>query len=142
MPWWGWVLVGAILLASELFVTTEFYLVFLGAAAVAVGLAAYFLDLGVWQQWAVFAVLAVVFLVGFRRRLKELMAHSEDPVRDSIVGEHATVSSRIEPGRTGTVELRGSRWTARNTGDAPLEPGDRVRAVALDGLMLDVRREP
>jgi membrane protein implicated in regulation of membrane protease activity len=141
MPWWGWVLVGAILLASELFVTTEFYLVFLGAAAVVVGLAAYFLELGVWQQWAVFAVLAVVFLVGFRRRLKELMAKSGDQVRDSIVGEHATVSSRIDPGRTGTVELRGSRWTARNTGDAPLEPGDRVLAVAIEGLMLDVRRE-
>ena len=142
MPWWGWVLVGAILLASELFVTTEFYLVFLGTAAVAVGLAAFVFDLGVWQQWASFAVLAVVFLVGFRRRLKELMGRSEDQVHDTIVGEHATVSSRIDPGRTGTVELRGSRWTARNAGDSPLEPGDRVRAVAIDGLTLDVRREP
>ena len=58
MPWWGWVVVGAVLLGSELFVTADFYLVFLGIAALAVGLAALAGWPEVpWQQWALFAVL-------------------------------------------------------------------------------------
>ena len=40
MPWWGWMIVGAILLGAELMVIdAQFYLVFLGLAAMAVGLA-------------------------------------------------------------------------------------------------------
>ena len=52
MPWWGWILVAAILLGSELFVTTEFYLVFLGVAALAVGLFGLLaFEPPAWQQW-------------------------------------------------------------------------------------------
>jgi membrane protein implicated in regulation of membrane protease activity len=43
MQWWAWIAVGAILLGSELgFVDAQFYLVFVGAAALLVGV----LDLG------------------------------------------------------------------------------------------------
>ena len=142
MPWWGWILVGAILLGSELFVTTEFYLVFLGVAAIAVGLFGMVFDLAVWQQWLSFGVLAVVFLVGFRRRAWSWMGASQGQVRDRMVGEFATVSERIEPGATGSAELRGSVWTARNVGDTAIDAGERVRAVEMDGLTLEVRREP
>ena len=38
MPWWGWVVVGAALLGAEIVVPTDFYLVFLGLSALAVGL--------------------------------------------------------------------------------------------------------
>lgn len=142
MPWWGWVLVGAILLGSELFVTTEFYLVFLGLASLGVGLLVLVLGLVGWQQWLAFAVLAVLFLVNFRRRVWSLMRRDTEGVADRVVGEFGTASRRIEPGDTGSVELRGSVWTARNAGDAPLEAGDRVRAVGMNGLTLEVRREP
>lgn len=142
MPWWGWVLVGAILLGSELFVTTDFYLVFLGLAAVGVGLLVVGLGLSGWQQWLAFAVLAVLFLVNFRRRVWSLMRRDSEGVADRVLGEFGTVAKRIGPGDTGSVELRGSVWTARNTGDVPLEAGDRVRAVGMDGLTLEVRREP
>ena len=39
MPWWGWITVGALLLAAEMtIVDLEFYLVFLGVSAFVVGL--------------------------------------------------------------------------------------------------------
>ena len=39
MPWWGWLVVGALLLGVEMFVIdAQFYLVFLGVAAALVGL--------------------------------------------------------------------------------------------------------
>ena len=142
MPWWGWILAGALLLGSELFVTTEFYLVFLGFAALVVGL---FLlagfDQPVWAQWLSFAVLAALFLVGFRRRVWQKIGSTGTPVRDRVVGEIAKVSEHIEPGQEGRAELRGTVWTVRNVGEVPLEPGQRARAVDLEGLVLLVRPE-
>ena len=39
MSWWGWVIAGAILLGAELaFVNAQFYLVFVGSAAIVVGM--------------------------------------------------------------------------------------------------------
>ena len=75
MQWWAWIAVGAILLGSELtFVNAQFYLVFIGSAALVVG----FLDLArealaAWLQWTIFAVLATVSMIGFRRRIYERM---------------------------------------------------------------------
>ena len=75
MQWWAWIAVGAILLGSELaFVDAQFYLVFIGSAALIVG----FLDLaGVhfadWLQWLMFALLAALSMVSFRRRIYEPM---------------------------------------------------------------------
>jgi len=140
MPWWGWILVGAILLGSELFVTTEFYLVVFGIAAMTVGLLASGLDLTVWQQWTAFGVLAVVFLVFFRARVWSWVQQpgSERPM-DGVLGEYATIAQRIEPGGLGNAELRGSVWKVRNVGDTPLQPGDRVLAEQMDGLTIQVR---
>ena len=39
MSWWGWIIAGAILLGAELaYVNAQFYLVFIGSAAIVVGL--------------------------------------------------------------------------------------------------------
>ena len=70
MSWWGWVIAGAILLGAELsFVNAQFYLVFIGSAAILVGVATLLLPAAPWVQWALFAVLAVVSMVTFRSRL-------------------------------------------------------------------------
>jgi membrane protein implicated in regulation of membrane protease activity len=143
MPWWGWILVGAILLGSELFVTTEFYLIFLGLAALAVGLFGLLLfEPAVWQQWLGFAALSVVLLVGVRRRVSTLFGPDAARVRDGVIGETGTAREAIAPGATGQAELRGSVWTVRNVGADALAPGDRLRALEIDGLTLEVTREP
>ena len=65
MPWWGWMGIGMLLLAAELFIIeADFYLVFLGVAAALTGL----LGLAVpgmppWLQWLAFAVLSLVLMV-------------------------------------------------------------------------------
>src|SRR5262245_48546029 len=53
MTWWGWCIVGTLLLAAELFaVDAQFYLIFIGAAAVVVGfLGMIGVDLPGWAQW-------------------------------------------------------------------------------------------
>jgi membrane protein implicated in regulation of membrane protease activity len=142
MPWWGWILFGAVLLGSELFVTTEFYLVFLGVAALLVGASTGLVDQPVWVQWLSFAALSAVLLVGFRQRFWQTMDSRHSDVDDPIVGESGTLGEALEPGAQGRAELRGAQWTVRNIDDVALAAGTRVIAHELEGLVLLVRRAP
>lgn len=140
MPWWAWMAIGGVLLATELVIQTDFWLVVLGAAALLVsGLV--WLGLGgpPWWQWLVFAALSVVLAVFLRRRLRATFAGAAPGVPPEFVGESATVTESIEPGGIGAIELRGSTWQARNVGEAPLRVGARVRVERVDGLVLEVR---
>lgn len=142
MPWWGWILVGAVLLGSEMIVTTEFYLAVLGTSALLVGLFALaFGEFPEWQQWLGFAGISVVLLVFARRRFAKLRPVTEEEIRDRIVGEYARVLERIEPGGVGRAELRGTTWKARNTGSCVIEQGTEVPATKIDGLTLELRSD-
>lgn len=141
MQWWGWIVVGALLLSSELFVPTDFFLVFLGAAALAVGLVGLSgLALPIWGQWLLFAALSLLLLGTVRGRLKRRLPAGDSRADDTLVGEVALIQERLEAGATGTAELRGARWTARNADATALEPGARVRVERVEGLVLHVRR--
>jgi len=142
VQWWGWVVVGTLLLSSELFVPTDFFLVFLGVAALIVGgIGLVGLDLPVWGQWLLFAALSLVLLVAVRGALKRRLRAGDPRVDDTLIGEVALIHQRLEAGATGVAELRGSQWTARNSGATPLEPGSRARVERVEGLVLHVRRE-
>ena len=143
MPWWGWVLIGTLLLAGELFVVeADFYLVFFGIAAVAVGL----LDLAglggpLWVEFLLFALIALGSTALFRGRLYAKLRPDTPPVSDALVGETASVREAIAPGAHGHAELRGAVWQANNVGAAPLAAGERARVAGVDGLTLLVRSD-
>ena len=144
MQWWAWIAVGAILLGSELaFVDAQFYLVFVGAAALVVG----FLDLAgaslaVWLQWLIFAVLAAGSMVGFRRRIYERMRRSLPIMRSGPAGEVLTFGVALPPGETCRIEFRGSSWNAINGGPSVIAAGGRARIERVDGLTLVVHSDP
>jgi membrane protein implicated in regulation of membrane protease activity len=142
MPWWAWIVAGAALLAAETVVPFDFWLVFVGLAAIATGL------LDVWllpesaaTDWAVFGALAVVSAVFFRRLVRRRFVErpADSRVDDTLVGELGVLQQPLEPGATGRMELRGTTWNARNAGAAPLAVGARVRVERVEGLLLHVR---
>ena len=143
MPWWGWILVGTLLLAGELFVVeADFYLVFLGFAAVAVGV----LDLAglggpLWLEWLAFAAIAGFSTVFFRQRVYKRLRPAGGDVGNSVVGQFAVVPRDLAAGARGQVELRGTAWSARNVGAAALPAGARARVTRVDGLVLEVRAD-
>jgi inner membrane protein len=143
MQWWSWLVVGSILLGSELaFVDAQFYLVFVGAAALLVG----FADLaGVidapWLQWLVFAVLAIGSMLTFRRRIYERMRGTLPVVKGGLAGEIVTVPEVLPPGETCRLEYRGSSWNAINGGDDAIAAGTHARIKRVDGLTLVLRAE-
>src|ERR1700687_3683347 len=118
MQWWAWIAVGAVLLGSELtFVNAQFYLVFVGSAALVVG----FLDLAgavsaVWLQWTLFAVLATVSMFGFRRRVYERMRGHLPGMNAGPKGETVILPAALAPGESCRIEYRGRLWGAVNVG--------------------------
>ena len=132
MPSWGWLVLGAIILISELIVSTDFYLIFFSAAAVIVGLLGLSgVSIPVSAQWLLFASLSIGTLVLFRTRLRGKIKTREHDV-DKLEGEIAVATEPIAAGATGQAELRGSTWSARNTGEMNIHVGDRCRVERVD----------
>jgi membrane protein implicated in regulation of membrane protease activity len=143
MNWWGWVICGAILFAAELgLVNAQFYLVFVGSAAIIVGLiTALRPGLAVWAQWASFALLALLSMVTFRSRLYRWMRGHPPAVASGPAGGVLTLPTALDPGQTCQAEHGGTFWTVRNDGHAVLPAGTRARIARVDGLTLLVRPE-
>jgi membrane protein implicated in regulation of membrane protease activity len=141
VTWWGWIIAGAILLGAELaFVDAQFYLVLVGAAAIVVGLLSIAIPgLDEWAQWAIFAVLGIVLMVGFRSRVYRWLRGHPPEVATGPGGGTLTLPTALPPGDSCQVEYRGSYWTARNDGDVPIPAGGHARVAHVHGLTLSVR---
>ncbi|HEX9547372.1 MAG TPA: NfeD family protein [Acidimicrobiales bacterium] len=59
--------------------------------------------------------------------------------RQSMIGETGVALAGIAP--EGVVQVRGAPWRARTNRATPITEGDRVRVIAIDGLLLEVEPE-
>ena len=143
MEWWAWIAVGAILLGSELaFVDAQFYLVFVGASAFAVGMLQLTgLGMPVWLQWLIFAALAVTSLIIFRQRIYDRMRRKLPPLKGGPAGEVVTLPADLPPGESCRLEYRGCSWSALNGGKTAIAAGAKARIERVDGLTLVVHGE-
>ncbi len=141
MSWWGWIIAGAILLGAELtFVNAQFYLVFVGSAAIVVGLlTAASPALAVWAQWAIFAILAIFSMVTFRSRIYHRFRGQAPPVRSGPTGDVITLLVSLAPGESCQAEHAGTFWTVRNDSPTPIPSGSNARIASVHGLTLLVR---
>jgi membrane protein implicated in regulation of membrane protease activity len=138
MPWWGWMIIGALLFGSELLIVDAgFYLVFLGIAAALTGLVELAgLGLEPWLQWLLFSVIAVLSMVLFRKKLYAKLRGAGIGYETGPAGEVVTVEQTLQPGETGRLAYRGTEWTVVNASDETFEQGQHVQIVSVDGLKL------
>jgi membrane protein implicated in regulation of membrane protease activity len=141
MAWWGWCIVGILLLGAEMFaIDAQFYLVFLGAGAIVVGLAGLIgIELPGWMQWIAFTVLSLGAMLAFRKQLYEKLRSRRHGEIHGDVNQRVLIPQTLAPGQSLRIEYRGSGWTAVNVGDKPIPAGEEVRIEAIDGLTLQVR---
>ena len=143
MVYWAWLLFGLGLLVLEVATPGGFVALFFGLAALMVGLLVG-LDLAgpEWMQWLLFSGLSIATLAVLRKPLQSRLGvkASGRPV-DSMVGEAAVASGDIAPGEIGKAEMRGTSWSAKNTGTEAIVAGQRVRVSRVEGLMLNVHRD-
>ncbi len=144
MPWWGWLVLGAVLLASEMFLLdAQFYLVFLGVSAALVGLFGWAgIDLPEWGEWLAFGAFSLVTMVAFRQRVYQLVRGRTGFVEERVMpGDRVVVPTLLAVGETCRVDYRGSSWSARNVGDRPIDAGREAVIAHIDGLTLHVRNQ-
>ena len=140
MSWWGWMILGLVLLGSEMgFLDAAFYLVFIGVAALLVGtLKLAGVAMPMWAEWVIFAAISLTSMVFFRKRLYTLVRGGARGLSNSLVGEFVTVGDGLAPNSSGRVEHRGSTWTVRNGGEQAIASGQEARIISVDGIVLTV----
>lgn len=144
MTWWYWVVLGLLLAGAELVTPGGFFFLFFGVAAVLVGVLAGLEMAGpAWMEWFLFSVIAVICVVFFRNPLLRYVEAGAPKTSDidSLRGEVAVAMDGIGPGAMGRAQLRGTVWSARNTGEAAILPGDRCTVAEVSGLTILIRRE-
>jgi hypothetical protein len=132
--------IGAVLLGAELFVVeADFFLVFLGVSAVLTGLTALAMpSLPWWAQWLLFAAVALISMVFFRKRVYMLVRGGGRELEHDLLGQVFRMPERVSPGETCRVEHQGSTWTVRNEGPVAIEAGGKARVTAVHGVVLGV----
>jgi len=142
---WAWLILGALLILSEFFMT-GLVAIFFGVGALLVGLLVAFglLD-GLAEQILVFAVLSVATLLFARERIKiwfrGKVSERWDGDRNLIAsrGQRVTVTRGFVDG-IGQVRLSGADWKAESI-DGDHEQGATVWVVGNQGITLTVSRE-
>ena len=142
MTWWYWLVLGLVLIALEMASSGGFYIIFFGVAAVVV---------------ALLAATGLVAAHGCSGCCSRCSRSSRSPVPQSHDAEAESGGGRrrhryagrrnwhgarrMGAGANGHVELRGTTWSARNTGSTPLRRGQRCVVVRADRLTLLVKAE-
>lgn len=139
-PGWMWLIGGVVLLIAEV-IAPGFFLIFIGAAAIATGLFTLLFNLGTAPQLALFALYAVLAVMLGRRFYANhatdgAYPHLNDPAR-RLVGKVVTVTSAVDD-HSGRVRVGDGEWSARG---GPAAVGDRVRVTGVDGNCLTVEAE-
>ncbi|QGY80140.1 NfeD family protein [Sphingorhabdus lacus] len=132
---WFWLSLGLILGAAEM-VAPGFFLMWLGLAAIIVGILDYFLPITVAYQVAMFAILSVLTVFAGKKFLADNPIETDDPKLNDrgarLTGEIVTVVEAITDGQ-GRVKVGDTVWAARGTDAAT---GARVRVTGADGAVL------
>ncbi|WP_028970574.1 NfeD family protein [Sphingomonas sp. URHD0057] len=139
-PGWLWLIGGVVLLIAEI-IAPGFFLVFIGAAAVATGLFTLLFDLGAVPQLALFALYALLAVMIGRRFYANRSLDSIDPLLNDraarLVGKVVTVVTAVDE-HGGRVRVGDGEWSARG---GPAEAGTRVRITGVEGNCLTVEAE-
>ena len=139
-PGWLWLIGGVLLLILEV-IAPGFFLVFIGAAAIATGLFAVLFGLGLPLQLILFAIYTWLAVMLGRRFYANRAADSSDPLLNDragrLVGKVVTVVSEVDE-HNGRVRVGDSEWNARG---GPAAAGTRVRITGIDGNCLTVEAE-
>ncbi len=135
---WDWLILGTLLLGAELLAPGGFML-WLGLAAILVGLISFAIEWA-WQwQLVAFAVLAVISLLAWLRigrRRRPAGKHALNRRAQTLSGRTFTLDGPIVDG-AGTVHVDDTVWRVRGP-DCPA--GSKVRVVGADGALLIVDR--
>jgi membrane protein implicated in regulation of membrane protease activity len=135
-----WLIGGILLLMAEI-IAPGFFLIFVGAAAIATGLFVLLFDLGLAPALALFALYTALAVAVGRKVYANRPVNSSDPHLNDrsarLIGRTVTVVEAVDE-HGGRVRVGDGDWSARGE---RAEPGSRVRITGVDGNCLTVEAE-
>ena len=136
-PGWLWAIGGVLLLIAEV-LAPGFFLLFVGAAALATGAFTLLFDLGLAPQLALFALYTVLaVMLGTRFYAQPDTADQNLKLNDPskrLIGKSVVVVDPVDE-HGGRVKVGDSEWTARG---GPAAAGERVIVTGVEGNCLTV----
>ena len=132
-----WLVLAIIFLIIEALTVALTTIWFAAGAAVALILSVF--DFSVMTQVISFFVVSICLLV-FTRKIfvEKLKTGAESTNIDALIGEIGQVTAKIEPFKTGQVNLKGQIWTAICEEEVTIEVGAFVIIKAIEGVKLIV----
>jgi membrane-bound serine protease (ClpP class) len=92
-----------------------------------------------WWVLAIVTVGTALFMLGAMTAVVRSRFSTPTVGREGMIGEEGQAEVEVAP--DGVVVIRGARWRARTNRATPIEAGDAVRVVAVEGLVLEVEPE-
>ena len=139
-PGWLWTIAGIVLLIAEV-IAPGFFLIFVGAAAIATGIFTLLFDLGLASQLILFVIYAILAVMLGKRWYAQPhdgdQQHSLNDPAMRLVGRTVLVVEPVDD-HGGRVRVGDGEWSARG---GPAEAGSRVRITGVDGDCLTVEAE-
>ncbi|MGR5177911.1 NfeD family protein [Vibrio parahaemolyticus] len=139
--YWHWLALGLLLLCGELLGTAG-YMLWLGIAAMLVGIVLAFVPIS-WQlQWVSFGVFALVLTwLWWRKQYKDDKDSDQQRVLNQkdkqLVGQITVLDQDVQRGKC-RIRLGDTSWSAYS--DEPLSSGTRVRVIDVDGITLLIEK--
>ena len=136
-PGWWWAIGGLVLLVAEV-VAPGFFLVFVGAAAIATGLFTLLFDLGLAPQLVLFVLYTALAVMIGKRWYAEPhggdQRHNINEPAKRLIGRTVTAVTDVDD-HSGRVRVGDGEWNARG---GPAVPGERLTVTSVEGNCLIV----
>lgn len=141
LDFWGWWIMGLILIILEVFAPSTFFL-WLGISAGIVGIIAFFAPGLSWQyEWTIFAIVAIASIVLSRQFFRKNPGVEDNLTLNrrgaQYVGRQFILSEAIRNGR-GKIHVDDSQWSVEGE---DMEVGETVLVTGTDGTILIVERK-
>lgn len=139
LQYWHWLIFGALLIGLEILVFGAFFL-WLGIAALVVGVSVFFLPILIWPHQVLFwAALSVIGAFGWQFYRKKHPAVNVAPTMnrrgEQYVGRHFTLTKDIVNG-AGELNVDDTRWKIVSYKD--FTAGVKVKVTSVEGTSLRV----
>lgn len=99
-------------------------------------------NMSIMWQLVVFVVVSAVTLVSTRPIIKKWLNVKITKTNvDAILGRTGVVTEPIFQNEFGEIKVEGVRWTAKLAGEGPIERGELVEVIAVEGVKLIVKKQ-
>lgn len=137
---WVWLVIFVVMIFVE-FATPSALVSIWFAVGALVSMILAVLDINIWIQLIVFAVVSVLALVLLRPLLTRYIKPRKVPTNyDAVLGKMAVVTEEITENKWGHVSVQGTDWSAKSEDGASIDVGTQVTVLAVEGAKLIVKK--